>query len=38
MSDQRVLSVRRVVTMNSFMPFATHVAVRQGRVRPGRMG
>ena len=33
MPDQmRVFSARRIVTMNPSMPFATHVAVRQGRV------
>jgi len=32
MSDQRVFSARRIVTMNPSTPFATHVAVRQGRI------
>ena len=30
--NARILSARRVVTMNPSMPFATHVLVRDGRV------
>jgi len=32
MSDLTVLSARKIITMNSYTPEATHVAIRDGRI------
>ena len=32
MTDITIFAARRIITMNSYLPDATHVAVREGRV------